>query len=602
MRWMGVIGTTLVWVSMAVGQEGLGTRMAVWDTGIGSRPLDFADTDQWTRVARGQLLGRFQGDAVLTGGKTVAVLRKSGSGIDVYSVLETGVIKPAQLQLVTADGSPAKKLDCVALVENGRSAARVEATYRAASGETMTVLLRVKRGDVAVELRPGNGAGKLQVNCSGRFAVLPDFFADDIVLDAHRIPVAKVGLPSENFLLQPTCNGDAIVMSVWENRAQDIQLVLNSENELKRVAASEINFTAGKKIWVAVMAQPGIWHTEDIQLAAAGKTERLDWNMPFPAQWRINFNRSNNLNDSWEMLLPAEAGNGFRKPNWLGQGTAHIPPNRRRWTTVLGWFEYPAWFDLEGYAHIQPLKHRVLAFEGPAIMYPINRLADTPSEIYTVVDVVRGALGVGPCEYILDVEGQKQEYVGRATCACRDVLKKIYGSGQQKQRQTDVEAALNDALAFVTHIRSRISQYITFGKETQTYLAQKKDEHPELAEFLDEMQSVATQLDTRLQNRREAIKTPQYVAEMNERFRKELLDYNGRDVMERLKKYTDALTRIGGNQDELVGECRWVVKMLRQQAGIAMATNPACAPIAAEIRQKCQQVMLKPATYEAARH
>ena len=40
------------------------------------------------------------------------------------------------------------------------------------------------------------------------------------------------------------------------------------------------------------------------------------------------------------------------------------------------------------------------------MIYPINRCRETPLEEFTVVDVVRATLGVGPCEYILDVEGQ----------------------------------------------------------------------------------------------------------------------------------------------------------------------------------------------------
>ena len=35
-----------------------------------------------------------------------------------------------------------------------------------------------------------------------------------------------------------------------------------------------------------------------------------------------------------------------------------------------------------------------------------------------------------------------------------------------------------------------------------------------------------------------------------------------------------ALVEVGDNQDELSGECRWVVKALRQRAGIVDGTRP----------------------------
>ena len=80
------------------------------------------------------------------------------------------------------------------------------------------------------------------------------------------------------------------------------------------------------------------------------------------------------------------------------------------------------------------------------------------------------------------------------------------------------------------------------------------------------------------------MKTPDDVAKMNEDFRRDVMDYEGPDALDRCKKYAKALVEVGDNQDELSGECRWVVKALRQKAGLLMAADPRMAPIAAEIR------------------
>jgi hypothetical protein len=218
------------------------------------------------------------------------------------------------------------------------------------------------------------------------------------------------------------------------------------------------------------------------------------------------------------------------------------------------------------------------------------------------VDVVRSSLGVVPCEYILNVEGQQQVHEGRATCPSRDALQAIYRENRQKEKRQEIEQVLNDALAFVTHIRGRINRYVEFGREIREYLANQKRMRPELSGRLTALEQIAEELDARAEERREKIKTPQYVAEMNLQFRKNLLEYEGPDVMEKLKQYTQALTQIGGNQDELVGECRWIVRTLRQRAGIMMAVDPRCAGIAEEIRSRTQQVLARPATYEGARH
>ena len=59
---------------------------------------------------------------------------------------------------------------------------------------------------------------------------------------------------------------------------------------------------------------------------------------------------------------------------------------------------------------------------------------------------------------------------------------------------------------------------------------------------------------------------------------------------------------IGGSQDELAGECRQAVKVLRQQAGIAMAMDIRMAEVAKEIRKRSQEVLRSPAGHERPRY
>ena len=495
-----------------------------------------------------------------------------------------------------------------------------------------------------------SGEAILHVECPSRFAVLPDFFADDILFDARKVPLDRVELPSENFLLLFTGQQDAIVMGVFENRAQDVRVTLAGKDDARAIIGSEIEFgKKGSKIWIAVLEGPGTWHSIDVGPADLKKIRPLDWKMPFVAQWRVDFTRKDGLTDSWDMLLADKEGNGYIKPSWLapdghlskptrtatgevdrdaykpgGPASDRLGPNRGRWTTVLGYVAYPCWSDRDGKGFLQPFKHSRLIFDGPVVLYPINRLADTPVQSYTPVDIVRNTLGVGPCQYILDVEGQKQEHVGRATCHVRSLLNEVYGSGQQKAKQKEIESYLGDGLDFVTHIRKRILTYVVFGQELRKYLAQERTVHPELKEGLEALEGLAREIDERVEPRMQAIRqmpmlrevktrvvdrheepTPvTLAAQLNRDFlQKGLLGYQGTDWKDRLKKeYTDPLTAIGGQQDEMVGECRWVVKALRQKAGLLMAMDPRMAPVAAEVRVRTQKVLRGGTAYEGARH
>jgi hypothetical protein len=368
--------------------------------------------------------------------------------------------------------------------------------------------------------------------------------------------------------------------------------------------------------------------------------------MPFVAQWRVDFTRRGGLTDSWDLLLPDKEGDGYIKPSWLnpdgrisdasrtattgevdrdaykpgGPASDRLGPDRKRWTTVLGHVQYPCWTDRERRGFLQPLEHKRLLFEGAAVIYPINRLAETPIEAYAPVDVVRNTLGVGPCQYILDVEGQKQEHVGRATCHVRSLLFETYAAGGQKGKRKEIEAWLRDGLDFVTHIRNRILVYVAFGKEFRQYLAEQRRARPELREALDALDAIAGEIDLRVEAGLEKIRkhptlaavaaklpdpTPPALAEeLNREFlAKGLAEYGGADWKDKLKKeYTDPLTAIGGSQDDMVGECRWVVKALRQKAGILMATEPRMASVAAEVRARTQKVLRGGAAYEGGRH
>ena len=134
--------------------------------------------------------------------------------------------------------------------------------------------------------------------------------------------------------------------------------------------------------------------------------------------------------------------------------------DRHCWNTVLGWFPYPCWSDSAGQGYIQPLKIKTLQVQGPALVYPINRVMETPLDKFTVVDVMRSTLDVGPCQHILDLEGQKSEYKGRSTCSVRDTLTPIYEKKEQIAKRDEIEQTLDEGLTFVKHIRARISHYV----------------------------------------------------------------------------------------------------------------------------------------------
>jgi len=355
-----------------------------------------------------------------------------------------------------------------------------------------------------------------------------------------------------------------------------------------------------------VLEGHGIWHRQDIREADAGRAVRLDWKAPFLAQWRVDWRRHDGLTDSWQMFVEKPDGS-YVKLDWFGQADEDGTPEwlksgRRHWTPELGSFEHPCWIDRNAQGWLQPLVNVAEAFEGPALVYPLHRAGATPLAALTIVDLMRATLGVGPCEYLLDVEGQRGKMLGVPTCVTRERLMAIYEKKEQKKRRAEVEQALDDVLRFVQHIRARIDTYAVFGRRMIAYLGDEEKARPELAGFARDMKTIAGRIGVAIDTHRVGLRSPEYAARLVEQFRATLLDYDGDDALLRCGQLTAALTEIGFNQDLLVAKCREAVKVLRERAALAMAANPRNAPVAEEIRRLTQAMLRNPASFEAPRH
>jgi hypothetical protein len=566
---------------------------------------------------------QFAGCPVLVNDKIVAVLRKDTLGIDLYTRRVQEVTACARLQPICA-GRVDLKWTSLAIQENSQAVVSLEVGFRTPSGEPRRITYELSAGAPFIKTTAGAGVDQLRVQAPCRFAVLPDFFGDDIVVDAQAIPVARAELPSENFLLHMLHRGETILMTVSESRDNDVAIGL-AGTETRKIVHSDISYGNKPHIWVGILADQGIWHQHNITLADAGKMMALDWSMPFSALWRVDWSTVDRLTDSWEMLLQHPDGK-YAMQGWFGQdesegqrfGTELGPrdwnkPGRSRWNPVLGSFAFPCWIDNDGHGYLQPLRERryaergpVVNFAGPAIVYPLDRAQAapfrTPLESLTVVDLVRLTLGVGPCQYILDLEGQKRNSRGVATCYARDVINAIYKEGTQLQNRPLIEEQLAAAVAFITNVRERIDEYVKFGHDMSAYLEEQKRLDPRYAQFLDELLLVTKRLDLFFDENRERIHTPAYAQQNADEFREALLTYAEPDAYQKCAAQMGVFTSIGGAQDGLVASCRMIVKTLRQRAGIALTENPDLKGIATEIRGRTQAILRSPTPYEAPRH
>jgi hypothetical protein len=575
----------------------------------------------WTLLEEDDITHALQGTAVVLNDKIVAVLRPGQTELEVYSRQTDGVRLCARLQPV-CQGKVAAQRTSLSIKENSRSSVTLQLNLAGAADARITYELAAGAPFIATTASPAIQKLRLQAPC--RFALLPDFFGDDMLVDAQTIPLPRTDLPSENFLLHFLHGGEAIVATISEARDNDIEVAL-SGGIASQITSSDISYGSKPHIWVGLLAGKGTWHQQTVRAADAGRLVDLDWRMPFPALWRVDWSTADKLTESWEMLLQDRSGK-YVMQRWFGQDESEgqrfgnefgardwNKPDRSRWNPVLGSFSFPCWVDNKGQGHLQPLKERrnteggpIHNFEGPTLIYALDRVNSppfqTPIDSLTLVDLVRMTLGVGPCQYILDLEGQKRNSRGVATCYGRDVINAIYKEGTQLQNGPAIQEHLAATVAFIKNVRERIDEYVRFSRDMTTYLEGQKRAHPEHAPFLEDLLSLTTRLDQFFEQNKAKIHSPEFAQQNAQQFREELLAYTGKDAAEKCAARMAVFTSIGGAQDGLVASCRMIVKTMRQRSAIALALNPALKEIALEVRARTQAMLRNPTPYEAPRH
>jgi hypothetical protein len=580
-----------------------------------------AEKAGWMKVEKGAAPGQVKGDVVFLNGRIAVVLRKSASGAEIYSHSAKGWHRRALL--APAKTEMAARLRAVKILANDPNAASVECVFEGKGGESLGLRCGLTRGQIFVETRPREGVNRVRIEAPSRFGVIPDFFADDIVIDAAKLPLDQAEIPTENMFLQTLGRTEAIVLAVWDKEQRDITVTLSGRDNDRLLTAAEVPCATNGKVCVAVMDYPGACYASVVDGLADPEVptiwaptlkgvRALGWTMPYPAQWRVDFApKKGGMARSSEMVAPYPVkGTGsvmksprdvewkFIKPKyrWLSDGEK-AEDRARRFEAAqafrkTGGEELPAsvgtcWVDEKGNGFIRPKNE-----EYAVVAYPLDRGRGTPLTAFTVTDLVRTTLGVGPCEYILDVKGQRLATPGIYTCAGTALLKKIMVYYDEAKHKAEIDKVFNDMLIFVRHYRGRIEEYIAFRKEMLVYLKQQKAAHPELETFCSDMERITSGLPSRIEK-----DVPDRVARLADEFRATLASQD--EAAKKARERINADIRgAGGYQDGIVNGCHKTLKMLRYLAGIEATCNSKAVGMAQEIRLRARKILRNPVAHE----
>jgi hypothetical protein len=537
----------------------------LFDTGAASpEPLAaqaVAAKRGWTLLAEDNTTHQFRGDAVLLNDKLALVLRQRGSGAEVYGqkaartrqravlaplppALGRGTVPfraPSEAWSRENRDSPqlrtAAAITALKIVENTPAAVSLEVTYRAADDRRLVATYGLSTGRQIVELRAGEGVGRLLVGAKTCYAIVPDLFADDMVFGPAACTGPRLGLPTENMLLSLLEGGDAILMCLWRSGRQGAA-ILSGDGPSRTIGGCEIQWSKPSDLWVALMEGPNLWHEQAVVGEQTNKEGAIHWKPPFPGRWRADWARPDGAARSWDYVA------GAATPEW--------------------------------------------AEARSLVVYPLDRTRATPLMAFCPVDMLRSTLGVGPCQYILQTEGLATE-TNPTPDQVMTFVEQQFEKRREKKAAEQIDDLLDQMVEQVRRTEARIDQYAAFARRAGGLAAAGQREGTS-ADAVAGLSRLCHDMEEMIAAGRG---TPA-PAERTRQLARQVKALVGKtDSLTECQRLGGELRRIGSVQDRTLSKSRMMVRWLRQQAA-TLADQPQHAELAAKIVAQTEEILKIP--------
>ncbi len=528
----------------------------------------------WTIVPEDNLTHKFRGDTVVLNDKIMIVLRRSGFGAEVYSKNQDGRKQRAQLFACAGRADRATSLFSVRIIENNPAAVMLEAVFQTQQGKHVSATYRLTTGQVCLEVSPGKGMDKVLVQVDSRYVVVPDFFADDLVFNPESFEGPRIGLPAENFLLHMLKGNDAIVMCVWESDKQNAQAVSwDSIMQEGSKMGIHIECVKDKRIWVAFMEGSNIWHERLIWDNDKGRDIVLDWKPPFPAKWRADFIKKDELAESWNFVEEQEldsvsTGDESACSCWFDGGRACVKAPKLR--------------------TIEKSRSNAAEYAWPVIVYPIDRSRTTPLRVFCPIDILRNTLGVGPCQYILEKEGFGSDTQPTAD-QVTNWVENMFRKKKEKQAAAEIEERFKHMVEHMKQTQSRIRQYGDFARQLRR-LKEKQEPNKAVAAASGKLWGIVDDLEQNIVRRSQDARSSESAVHLADKVIA-LIGQSG--ALAQCQELGSQIRAIAAVQDRALSKCRMAVRRIKQECITVAGREPQTADFARELQQIAEQMLHK---------
>jgi hypothetical protein len=543
--------------------------VTIWEAKQGA--VDWSKRSQWSQVQTQD--NTLSGTGVIQSPRLVGAVRASDGSLEVSAAREDQ-LKP---RCTLVPSVPIPNARCTPVAAENRKGLRISSE----KGDSSYTVWFTPEGLIRVA---ADHIPQFQIkDCHLRYGLLPSFVGTDVCYaPANMQDSNQFSLPSTQWLVGLVDGNDSMLVAVWESDTQAASMGLVGEGENRMIDSLTIA-TAKAGFCLSLVEHTNIWHREPLKEDWLGSYVPIAWERPFQARWMSQF-----------FVTPAT------RPTWREPCMDYSFPIAGARTRFWGlWFEdwnnYPFYFDGP-----RTVFHFDKTFvpNGDALIYFLEPAA---ADLYSPCEIVEQALGRQKAMALFDFDANRLRRLNYSTpdefmydrpvCATTTRMNQI----RQDERTTVGLNLATHLYEFIREIRGRVDQYRVFFGQMHDYLEAEKTAHPELKDYLEEVEAMV--IDAQGRSERIYATTLPAVQAKTDAIKKRLLEETGDGF-----QFGNLDCRnTAGSQDDMCRHCNRLVMRLMQTAALKCGDSPQKALIAKHVWDEARAVLRQPTRWESRR-
>lgn len=408
-------------------------------------------------------------------------------------------------------------------------------------------------------------------------AILPSRHTDDWIVDPSAWPDRdELHLPSTHLVTALLDGGQHVLVVAWGSDRPAASFLLDGPKDKRSASGIRIR-TGGAPIFVRVLSQADIWHSETLPEKAVGQRRELGWSPPFEADWKTQL-----VEDGVPTAYPFRTFKG-------SFGKIYRP----RYFNA----EYPCYI-VDGVATVR--LHKKLAADRTLLCYATEGHALTPWAVLAscVTDDERKAIEqLSAVRRVHDLCRSGNAFLMQAACVGRDQIREtVYKTGSQPREAQFLATYAEDrrenaCVAELAH--RRYERYIETLRSIADRWADGLPDKPGGEAFLETLRKDIDRMASVYDSGMKGHSAAERLAQTERLFRRmvELAREPGEEVYAEQRHVLDRLNASLSRYEGLGRRFGTEVRRLHRSAARRAAAHPGLRPYADRLRQSALDLL-----------